>query len=232
MPPSSNRRGPNPGSPDPGRTNPCGATLPTRAACLLVSAILGLTGCGVESQGDGVSARPSASGPSARALLVSAQDLPAGFADSGGQDENYRQSVCGVDLEPSKPVDTASARFSQGPVGPFVEQRVRIYADDSAAAVLKRLRTALASCSRYSLPASGTAPAVTFAVQPLALPRLGEDSVAWRQVPQTDLPITTDVVLIRTGRTVVLVTSYAIKEAPSEQTVQQAAQAAAQKFSA
>ena len=65
------------------------------------------------------------------------------------------------------------------------------------------------------------------AVQPLDLPQLGDESVAWRQTPDTKLPITTDVVLIRSGRTVALVTSYALKRAPDAATAEQAATAAA-----
>jgi hypothetical protein len=196
------------------------------AAVAVALAVVLCAGCGVEDSGQGVRARPSA-GATAESVLVSAADLPEGFADSAGQSAGYRQRVCGVDLEPSQPVQTASRRFSQGPLGPFVEQRVRVYDDDSAAAVMTALRAALASCDRYELPATGTAPAVELAVQPLNLPSLGEESVAWRQVPRTDLPITTDVVMIRSGRTVVLITSYALKHAPPQQTVEQAAAAAA-----
>jgi hypothetical protein len=67
-------------------------------------------------------------------------------------------------------------------------------------------------------------------VEPLALPQLGEESVAWRQTPDTELPVTTDVVLIRSGRTVVLVTSYALKTAPPPATAEQVATAAADRL--
>lgn len=208
----------------------------SRVMVVVVAVVVGslvVTGCGVEQRDDGVAPGATGSrGPSAQQVLMRPEDLPDGFAPSAGQSEAYRQTVCGVDIEPSKPVQTASARFSQGPLGPFVEQRVRVYDDDSAAGVVQALRAALASCTSYQLPASASAPAVTMAVRPLNLPQLGDESVAWRQVPQTDLPITTDVVLIRSGRTVVLVTSYAVKEAPPEATVEQAATAAANRLGA
>lgn len=212
---------------------PPGSRLLMSVVPVLVGSLL-VVGCGVESSGDTAAPGGNASGTagptSAQRVLLSPADLPKGFATSGGQSAAYRQQVCGVDIEPSKPVQTASARFSQGPLGPFVEQRVRVYGDDSAAGVVQALRAALASCTSYQLPASGTAPAATVAVTPLDLPQLGDESVAWRQVPQTDLPITTDVVMIRSGRTVVLLTSYALKQAPPEATVEQAATAAANRL--
>src|SRR4051812_5764809 len=94
----------------------------------LVALLLG--GCGARTSAGSTSAgSTSATTGSANTLLVGADDLPAGFAVSAGQAQTYRQQVCGVDLEPSRPVRTASARFSQGPLGPFVEQRVRVYVD-------------------------------------------------------------------------------------------------------
>ncbi|GAB3590624.1 hypothetical protein GCM10027446_05890 [Angustibacter peucedani] len=204
----------------------------TAVAVAVVVGTLVVTGCGVEHRDDSVAPGATADAAAAQKVLVSPADLPEGFAASGGQSAGYRQTVCGVDIEPTPPVQQASARFSQGPVGPFVEQRVRVYPDDSATAVVAALRKALATCTSYQLPANGTAPAATMAVRPLDLPQLGDESVAWRQVPQTDLPITTDVVLIRSGRTVVLMTSYALKEAPPETTVKQAATAAANRLGA
>ncbi|KQX66010.1 hypothetical protein [Angustibacter sp. Root456] len=204
----------------------------TRFVLAVGALALTLTACGVESS-PGV--RPAAGVTGSRpaqALLVAASDLPEGFRDSGGQSPGYAQQVCGVDLEPSPPVQTADARFSQGPLGPFVEQRVRVYDDDSAAAMMARLRRALAACDHYDLTASATAPAASIDVEPLRLPALGEESLAWRQTPRTSLPVTTDVVLIRTGRTVVLVTSYALKQAPDGDTARVAAQAAAKRLSA
>ncbi|MGN6299603.1 MAG: hypothetical protein ACTHN8_00735 [Angustibacter sp.] len=209
------------------------AVLSSARLALAVGALtLVLTACGVEST-DGVRPAAGVTGPRpAQALLVSASDLPDGFRDSGGQSPGYAQQVCGVDIEPTAPVRTADARFSQGPLGPFVEQRVRVYADDSATAMMARLRRALATCDHYDLPASATAPAARIDVRPLSLPTFGEESLAWRQTPRTTLPVTTDVVLIRSGRTVVLVTSYALKQAPDDDTARVAAQAAARRLSA
>lgn len=202
-----------------------------RVAITLAAAVAVCAACGVEP-GAVDPGGPRGARPSARALLVDAADLPEGFADSGGQSPGYAQQVCGVDIEPSAPEQTASARFSKGPLGPFVEQRVRVYRDDSAVQVLHRLRQALATCDHYDLNATATAPAARFSVEPLTLPTLGEDSVAWRQTSRTSLPITTDVVLIRSGRTVVLLTSYALKQAPDADTIARAARAAADRLSA
>ncbi len=211
----------------------------SRAVSVAVAvALLSSSACGVEHRDDALApgASPgtgSGTGSSAAtSALISAADLPAGFADSGGQSAGYRQQVCGVDLEPSAPARTASARFSQGPVGPFVEQRVRVYADDTASSVMARLRTALAGCDQYDLAATASAPAASVAVEPLDLPQLGDESVGWRQVARSELPITTDVVLIRRGRTIVLVTSYALKAPPPTSTIEQAATAAADRLGA
>ncbi|GAA4348371.1 hypothetical protein [Angustibacter luteus] len=211
---------------------PSTSKLISLVAAIAVGVLVGLValllgGCGARTSDAGSPGTPGSTARSANALLVGADDLPAGFAASAGQASTYRQQVCGVDLEPTKPVQTASARFSQGPLGPFVEQRVRVYDDDSATDVLADLREALKTCGSYDLPASGSSAAVRVAVQPLDVPQLGDESVAWRQAPDTQLPITTDVVLIRSGRTVALVTSYALKQAPDAATATQAATAAA-----
>lgn len=197
-------------------------------AVAVALAVLLLTSCGADDAGSAGTAAPGSTPvatPAASSLLVRAQDLPSGFRDSGGQDGGYRQTVCGVDIEPVPPVDSASARFSEGPLGPFVEQRVRVYAGDTD--VVSRVRAALEGCTKYSLPATASGPAAVLDVQRLDVPPLGDESVAWSQTARTDVPITTDVVMIRSGNTVALVTSYALKTPPDPDVVMRAAQAVA-----
>ena len=168
----------------------------------------------------------------AQSLLVAATELPDGFRDSGGQTPGYAQQVCGVDIEPSPPVQTARRAVLSGAARAVRRAaragvRRRLGDGDAGAAApsagdLRPLRPA----SERHLPAAG------FDVEPLRLPAFGDESLAWRQTPRTSLPVTTDVVLIRSGRTVVLVTSYALKQAPDDETARVAAQAAARRLSA
>ncbi|GAB3680312.1 hypothetical protein [Angustibacter aerolatus] len=159
-------------------------------------------------------------------LLVDATRLPDGFRESTGQAApGYRMTLCGVDLEPRPPAETATRRFARSGVGPFVEQRVRRYGDDSQAEVLVAMRQALRSCGETSAtdPASGAS--TTMRVRPLQLRQFADDSVAWHQ-EAVDRPVPTDVVLMRRGRTVVLVTSYTLGRVGDVGVVEQAATAA------
>lgn len=183
---------------------------------VVVAALLAgvLAGCGAAPGGVG----SADDEPTLRTsdLLVSAGVLPDGWHDSNSQGIDYRTTVCGVDIEPVSPARATSIRFSEGPVGPFLEQHVRIYdEEDVAAEVIDALRSALRDCEGYV--ATGTAsdsPEARFAVEPLTVPGAPADSVAWRQVSQGDVPITADVLLLRRGPAAVLLMSYALRATP------------------
>lgn len=165
-------------------------------------------------------------GPRSTDYLITSEALPTGWGDSNSQGVDYRVDVCGVDLEPEPPVRATSVRFSQGPLGPFLEQHVRVYASDVASDVIADLRTALADCTGYT--ATGTrpdSPEARFTVEPLSVDGAPEDSVAWRQTSQGRIPITADLLLIQRGDTAVMLMSYAIRAVPDPAVLARAAAA-------
>ncbi|NPC95262.1 hypothetical protein [Nocardioides sp. zg-DK7169] len=167
--------------------------------------------------GSGTSAGSPADDPAARSsdLLITSDALPAGWGDSNSQGLDYRLTVCGVDLEPETPARASSLRFSEGPFGPFLEQHVRVYRTDVIADVIADLRTALPGCSGYT--ARGTrpdSPTARFTVEPLTVKGAPPDSVAWRQTSRGRLPVTADVVVVRSGDAAVTLMSYALRDTP------------------
>lgn len=192
---------------------------PLRAAWLpfaLALTALCLGACGT-AEGGGDAGRSATPSPTVRPadFLVSADDLPAGWRDSNSQGLDFRVTVCGVDLEPEPPLRATSIRFSQGPVGPFLEQHARVYAGDSPRRVVAALSAALPTCTRYD--ARGTNPqsrTASFTVEPLEVAGAPEGSVAWRQTSRGELPITSDVLLLPRGNALVALTSYALRAEP------------------
>lgn len=219
----------------PRRTSPL---LPRRPIGLVVVALvaLTLTACGDASGGTtatGANGPGPSSGPPLPSLLIQASDLPPDFRPSTGESAGYRFTLCGVDLEPTPATEQASARFATNEVGPFVEQRVRRYPDDSQAHVIDAMTAALRTCTTTtatdpSAPGRDT----TFTVSPLDLPRFADQSVAWHQVAASSPQVPTDVVLMRQGRTIVLVTSYTFGRATDPDAVLAAARAAADRLTA
>jgi len=136
-------------------------------------------------------------------LIIGKDVLPGvpEWRDSAQQSDAFRLTVCGVDLEPKAAASTARARFSQSPVGPFLEEYVRVHDDGTASKVLTELAAAVPGCSRYSakgnLPSS---PEAEFTVTPFPGEGLPEGAVAWRQRTVGERPLTSDVaVLVRDG---------------------------------
>lgn len=171
---------------------------------------------------------PGTNEPSARPAdyLIDSGVLPKGWRDSNSQGVDYRVTVCGVDLEPEPPAFATSARFSEGPVGPFLEQHVRVYRQDVVSGVIAKLKKALPGCSGYTAKGtSADSPTAKFTVEPLTVKGAPAQSVAWRQTSQGELPITSDLVLVQRGDSGVLLMSYAIRKAP-DPTVLEAAVAA------
>ena len=185
----------------------------TRLLCV-VGLLALLTACGQASapQDPGRTSEPSARPAD---YLIDSGVLPEGWRDSNSQGVDYRVTVCGVDLEPEPPAFATSARFSQGPVGPFLEQHVRVYRQDVVSGVIAQLRKALPGCSDYTARGtSADSPTARFTVEPLTVDGAPEQSVAWRQNSQGELPITSDLLLVQRGESGVLLMSYAIRKAP------------------
>lgn len=164
--------------------------------------------------------------PRSTDYLITSEVLPKGWGDSNSQGVDYRVEVCGVDLEPEPPVRATSVRFSEGPLGPFLEQHVRVYASDVASGVIAELRTALADCTGYSATGSRPdSPEARFSVEPLSVEGAPADSVAWRQTSKGRIPITADLLLIGRGDAAVMLMSYAIRDVPDPAVLASAAAA-------
>lgn len=116
----------------------------------------------------------------AKALVLAEKALPAGWQDSTPRDTGgYRMTVCGVDLEPNAPLDGAQKRWQYSASGPFLEQHVRVYTGDTAAAVVARLQKAIPGCTTYTSTEGGSS--ATYRVSKLTVPGTDAGIVTWRQ---------------------------------------------------
>ena len=186
---------------------------------LTLGVVAGLAGCGQLSDA-GSEPEPTVT---AADFLITMRDLPEGWADSNSQGLDYRVTVCGVDLEPTPPARATSIRFSQGPVGPFLEEHVRVYDTDVVSSVITGLAEALPGCTAYE--ASGTfpdSPTARFEVSPLTVKGAPADSVAWRQTTTGPLPVTSDLLLVRRGNVAVMLMAYAIRSTPDPAVLERA----------
>lgn len=169
-----------------------------------------------DSDQSGAESADAGSGDQARALLITAEDLPAGWRDSNPPSSAFRMTVCGVDTEPVEPVDIAQTRFAETAVGPFLYEYVRTYDDASTPAqVTEDLAAALPGCTEFST--RGTAPdspEAHFDLEQIEVPNLPQGAVAWRMTPQTEAPMVQDVVFIPTGTSLVAFLSASLGEAP------------------
>jgi hypothetical protein len=184
-------------------------TVLTLGVCLLP---LALAACGGTSD----PAPAAAPVPSAH-YRVPVEQLPANWRTSNPDGGGYRTTFCGVDMEPTAPVDSAHYRFVKGPVGPFLEQHVRSYAQNTATEVVGAIRTALPGCHEFEAAGDESSPSVRFTVEPLNLPEAtasGADTVSWRQKPADGTGVVSDVVLTRRGTTVVLLVAYSLRNGP------------------
>lgn len=193
-----------------------GSTFARPRPAVLVAAIclltLALTACVGPAEPE-VTSSPL---PSAH-YQVSVDQLPAGWRTSESDDDGYRTTFCGVDMEPSSPVDSAHYRFAKGPVGPFLEQYIRSYNGTTAAAVIEDIESALPGCREFEAAGDDSSPAVRFTVEPLTLSEsAGANTVAWRQKPADGSGVVSDVVLTRRGTTAVLLVAYSLRDEPDQ----------------
>lgn len=165
-----------------------------------------------------------------KVLVLPDSAAPAGYQAVPARDTgSYRMSVCGVDLEPSVPVDGAQKRWQSG--NDYLEEHVRTYSDKTAQNVLVALRSALPTCTTYTNGSS------TYTVEKLAMPKAATDTVGWRQrltlpaqpaptstasptaapTPQTPHVLIQDVAVTAKGTSIVLLASYAVDVAPQPQ---------------
>lgn len=129
----------------------------------------------------------------------------------------YRMTICGVDLEPAKPLATGQRNWGRTTSGPYIEQHVRLYEGDTASTVIGGLATTMPTCTGYT--ATDDRGTSSFTVEPLTVPDAPKGTVAWRQrvavaVPGPTAPTNTqivqDVAVVRRGAAVVLFNSYAV----------------------
>lgn len=194
---------------------------------LLISTLAGLiavavVGCQVPSSAqvaDGSSdVRPED-------YLITAEVLPKDWRASNDPGTDYRTTVCGVDLEPSDPAAKTSVRFSMGPFGPFLEQHVRSYSDDTAERVINGLADAVPGCGSYDATGTKGTKTATFRVEPLRLDSVGREIVSWRQRTDASRNLTTDLAFFRRGNTVIAMQSYSIGKVPDPAVLEQAIKA-------
>lgn len=155
---------------------------------------------------------------------ITADDLPEGWRVSNPGGEGYRTTFCGVDLEPVAPVKTVRYRFTRSPVGPFLEQHVRAYADDTAAEVIAAIQAALPTCRESEAVGDGTNPSVRFTVEALTLSATAgadADTVAWRQQPVGG-GVVSEIVLTRRGAAAVLLMAYSVRGDPDRSALEAA----------
>lgn len=206
-----------------------------RVALVAVSAlVLGLSACGDEpapESADNASAASAASSPSsskdARPVadrFIDGDDLPGTWRDSEPPGPGFKQLVCGVDIEPQKPVDGGAIRYSQGGLGPFLAQHVRIHSDAmTPAAVVRDLKASLPGCTSYETKGNkADSPTVRFDVEPLEVAGLPANAVAWRQTSTSGAGLTTDMVLMNDDHALVAFVSYALKDIPDPQVLEDA----------
>lgn len=202
------------------------------AAALGGVLVIVLGGCSGEAA-PGAGARTSAGTPihsesdDARSVadrFVSADDLPGSWRDSEPPGPGFKQLVCGVDIEPARPVDGGAIRYSQGGLGPFLAQHVRIHSDDTTpAAVIRDLEASLTGCTSYETKGDkADSPTVRFDVEPLPVAGLPDNAVAWRQTAATGSRLTTDMVLVADEQTLVAFTSYRLQDHPDPQVLEDA----------
>ena len=182
-------------------------TLLALGICLLT---LALAACGGSSD-----PAPAATPVPAAHYRVPVEQLPAGWRTSNPGGDGYRTTFCGVDLEPAAPVDSAHYRYAKSPVGPFLEQHVRSYTQNTAAEVIGAIQTALPGCREFEAAGDADYPAVRFTAEPLDLPAAsGPDTVAWHQKAADGSGVASDVVLTRRGTTAVALVAYGLRDEP------------------
>jgi hypothetical protein len=157
--------------------------------------------------------------------LIKVEDLPQDWRLSNDAQGGYRTQVCGVDVEPSPPAADASARFSMGPFGPFVQQYVRSYADDTAERVITGLSESLPGCTAYVGTGTKGTKSARFLIKPLELDGAGPEVITWRQTPESDPGLTTDLAFFRRGNTMIVFLSYALRVQPDPAVLGQAIKA-------
>ncbi|MFC7624063.1 hypothetical protein [Microlunatus sp. GCM10028923] len=174
--------------------------------------------------GSGCQPAPAEPGlrPEPQDYVISVEDLPKGWRTSNDAQGGYRTQVCGVDLEPTAPAAKASVRFSMGPFGPFLQQYVRSYTDGSAERLMTGLSEAVEGCTSYVATGTKGTKSETFRITPLNPAPAGSEAVTWRQVPESNPGLITDLAFFRRGDTVIAFLSYSLRDEPDPAVLERA----------
>lgn len=150
-----------------------------------------------------------AAAPSAMdSVVVSLQDLPAGWTASTPEEDEEDDEICdGQDpFNAVEPVEEAESNFEQGSFGPFLSSIAGRYAStDDAQGVLDAVAGAVDQCQTFTdVDDDGTEVTYTFAA--LSFPKLGEDTYAARLSATTPFgPLALDFAFAREGDAVAAV---------------------------
>jgi len=127
----------------------------------------------------------------------------------------------------------ASAGFTKGGLGPFLGVKISSFASDVPAGTLSAVARALDQCPTFSVVDDKDG-AVTFTATPLSFPRLGDETLAFRLSATLDnTPFTSDLVVVRVGRTTVTVTQIGLSATGTDPAAgEQAARTAVRKLPA
>lgn len=205
----------------------------SRAAAVL-AALTVLTACGgSDDGGSGGSGGGEKSGPGDQltagqlsTVLLSAEDLPAGYRvdtspDEEDEDQDFGDSECAKELEELDDEDDAAAKvertFDKGKDGLVsLEQSVESYADEDAlAADFSATRKAIGACKQITFTTEGMP--VTLTVSDLDVPERGDDTIGFRMKGQVSgFPIELLFGIHRLGHNVVGVFSGGLGEASVE----------------
>ena len=118
----------------------------------------------------------------ARKPMLELDERPSPWEAGGPVTDEFRETVCGVDLEPVEPLYTWSSR-SIRPDGAQLIQTSRPIGQPEAEAIVEALRTAVADCDADErvVVDGGTTRTITYEVT--SLPLRHDEAVAYRQTP-------------------------------------------------
>lgn len=153
--------------------------------------------------------RPTPTEADARAALLVSGDVPGGWQAQESGADNASNARCAAFelLDDHKPAAEAEASFAAGRTGPFVEHRVLLFADVAAA---ERHMTLLDDAVRACASFGGDGGTGSF--KSTSAPDLGDDAAAVSlQARATGLELDGEIVAVRRGRAVSLLTQLAVK---------------------
>lgn len=175
--------------------------------------------------------------------LLTVKDLPDGWSvspapDPAGGSEVRRDSSYPACKKLTKTLDddisasgTGDVYFSRSENGPFLSQSVLSRPKREVVKEMKSLRKVLADCPSYTETAQGMT--ITYQPSSMAFPKLGDDTVALRLRSSSggqviDVPM----VIIRVGRTLVMLASFEVGGSMSPQEFEAVARTAVKKAKA